>query len=692
MTDRYYVEAWLRPPIEFWSTTACALGVVLLLFRPEVLMLAPSIGLLAAFIPSVLGFWRFRQGLKVIRYQRNLKRQTVYRLRNTKVPVSTRWYFVGRGFEWTQRHTQRLWDTRQSNVARFVRPGRLFRWARRKEVDWEHKFILGLIAALLATRAWWNPLRPYPDVGGDPRIHGVEPNEVQVVLPLADTAGHVLVIGTTGQGKTRLAELMMTQDIHRGDVVIIIDPKGDAELMLRAYAEAKRAGREKDFYLFHLGYPDISCRYNVVGSFDRLTEVPTRIANQLSEAGESAAFKQFAWRFLHIVAQAEHAMGRKPTVERLRQGLENIDVLFVAYCRHWLPTVAPDWEAVVGQLVSQLDERNVPSYLKGRDPQVYGLMQFLNDRNLGNNVISGLRSAVQYDRSYFDKIVSNALPFLDKILAGKLSKVISPVYDVDDRRPLIDWRHIIRTGGIVYMGLDALADPEVAAAVGGIAFSDLASTAAHLYKHGAGVGTPGVAVKPRRIVVHADEFNECIGPTFIPLVNKARGAGVSVVAYTQTLADIEARLGREALARQVVGNFNTLITFRVREKQTADLLCEQLSKVEVKQVMHLSGASDSSTLGDSVHFSSSTQDRAGSRVEALLSPSDIIALPKGQAFLWSNGNLQKLRIPLPDRRGETDAPMDMQAVAQNMAARYWTAEGWAKLAGLGLMPSELDVV
>ena len=112
MTDRYYVEAWLRPPIEFCSAFTCTLVTLLLVWRPEVLMLAPSMGWLAALLPALLGFWRFRQGLQVVRYQRHLKRLPEYTLRNTKVPVSTRWYFLGRGFEWTQRHTQRLWDTR----------------------------------------------------------------------------------------------------------------------------------------------------------------------------------------------------------------------------------------------------------------------------------------------------------------------------------------------------------------------------------------------------------------------------------------------------------------------------------------------------------------------------------------------------------------------------------------------------
>ena len=70
------------------------------------------------------------------------------------------------------------------------------------------------------------------------------------------------------------------------------------------YVEARRAGREGEFYVFHLGWPEISARYNAVGRFGRISEVATRIAGQLSGEGNSAAFREFAWRFVNIIARA----------------------------------------------------------------------------------------------------------------------------------------------------------------------------------------------------------------------------------------------------------------------------------------------------------------------------------------------------------------------------------------------------
>jgi Type IV secretory pathway, VirB4 components len=99
-----------------------------------------------------------------------------------------------------------------------------------------------------------NPVRPLPPVGGNPALHGIEPNERDVSMDLRERVGHTLVVGTTRVGKTRLKELLVTQDIRRGNITIVFDPKGDADLLKRMWAEAHRAGRQDDFHVFHLGW------------------------------------------------------------------------------------------------------------------------------------------------------------------------------------------------------------------------------------------------------------------------------------------------------------------------------------------------------------------------------------------------------------------------------------------------------
>ena len=59
------------------------------------------------------------------------------------------------------------------------------------------------LAKALAWDSSLNPVRPLPPVGGMPRLHGIEPHEVDVTLPLAERVGHSLVLGTTRVGKNR---------------------------------------------------------------------------------------------------------------------------------------------------------------------------------------------------------------------------------------------------------------------------------------------------------------------------------------------------------------------------------------------------------------------------------------------------------------------------------------------------------
>jgi conjugative coupling factor TraD (TOL family) len=447
----------------------------------------------------------------------------------------------------------------------------------------------------------------------------------------------------------------------------------------RCYCEAKRAGRLNAFYALHLGFPEWSARYNAIGSFERETEVASRVARQLPNTGNSAAFREFSWRFVNIVARALIAMGRRPDFKQLLQHVTHIEPLFVEYCEHWLPARRENWAAQVTEIEGKITDRNVEHAFRGRDKRAVALLKYLEQHQLYDPILDGLRSAVRYDKTYFDKIVASLLPLLEKLTTGKVAELIAPDYgDVEDPRPIFDWYSVIRQKGIVYVGLDALADQEVATAVGNSMFADLVSVCGKLYKHGIDHGLPGPPVyRLPTISLHADEFNELMGDEFIPLINKGGGAGMQVTAYTQTWSDLEARLASRAKAGQVIGNFNTLVMFRVKELATAELLTEQLPVVETNELMLVSSSRDSSQPGSGVDFISSNEDRISVSRGPMIAPSDIVALPKGQAFvLMEGGQLWKVRMPLPAKERDPTLPQDLNAMAQAMRETYATAERW----------------
>ncbi|GHU37573.1 conjugative coupling factor TraD, PFGI-1 class [Betaproteobacteria bacterium] len=699
MARSHTVEVLLRPAVELYTVAVCAAAAFLCLAAPWALALSTLWGLGSALAFLAFGALRLNDAWEILRYRRNIRRLPRYVMASRNVPVSQQRLFVGKGFKWEQRHTHRLMQTYRPEFRRYVEPALLYRMARRWEERLEFApFPLSRFARVLSWDSSFNPVRPLPPVGGLPRLHGIEPQEVDVSLPLGERVGHSLVMGTTRVGKTRLAELFITQDIRRRnvagehEVVIVFDPKGDADLLKRMYVETRRAGREGEFYVFHLGWPEISARYNAVGRFGRISEVATRIAGQLSGEGNSAAFREFAWRFVNIIARALVELGQRPDYLLIQRHVINIDALFIEYARHYFAKHEPKvWEIIV-QLEGRLNEKNIPRNMVGREKRVVAIEQYLSQVRVFDPVLDGLRSAVRYDRTYFDKIVASLLPLLEKLTTGKIAQLLAPDYsDLSDPRPIFDWMQVIRKRAVVYVGLDALSDAEVAAAVGNSMFSDLVSVAGHIYKFGIDDGLPGANAQVKTpIDVHADEFSELMGDEFIPMVNKGGGAGVQVTAYTQTLSDIEARIGNRAKAGQVIGNFNNLFMLRVRETATAELLTQQLPKVEVYTTSIVSGATDGSDPRGHTAFTSNTQDRVTSTSVPLIEPAHVVGLPKGQCFaLIEGGHLWKLRMPLPIPDPDEVMPKDLREMAARMRQRYVEAGDWWETQGENHQKMEL---
>lgn len=651
------------------------------LLIPQWLMLTPTIALAAALAFAMLAAWRMQQGMAIVRYHRNLKRLPRYTLRAEEVPVSNKQLFLGMGFKWDQRHTQRLHDVRQPMNRKYSDQSPLYHFCRKFEYRHEITSWAKPIINAMQKEYWQfgtgmnllhNPISPLPPVGGDASIHGVELDEDEVVMDLGERTGHTLVLGTTRVGKTRLAEVLICQDIRRGDIVIVFDPKGDPELLRRMYAEAKRAGREKDFHFFHLGYPDISARYNPIGSFSRITEVATRIAGQLPSEGQSAAFREFVWRFVNVMARAMVALGRKPDYQSIYENAVHVDQLAKEYFIYWLDRDHPNWRTRMAAMDPEVDkDMRKQAQKTGRDLEAIAILTFIREAGLHDPIADGLSSVLSNDRSYFEKLVSSLYPLLEKLTTGKTSALLSPDYaNTHDPRPIFDWMSIINKGGIVYVGLDSLSDYEVAGAVGNAMFADMTSIAGQIYKFGQGYGQSATGVA-RKICIHADEFNELIGDEFIPLLNKAGGAGYQVTVYTQTWSDVEAKIGSKAKAGQIGGNLNSLFMMRVKNTETAEILTDQLPEVNILATTLASSASDTNDPRDFAEFSSKNEDRITTERVATLSPADLVKLPKGQAFaLIGGGQLYKIRLPLFDTTDDPSLPPDLAAVAADMEKTY----------------------
>ena len=701
-------EVLLRDVYEFIPAKAYLVAALLLVLASEFAFAIPVVAFTLAGLFLLRAAVLFHRGWRVRRYQRNLTRLPLYRMRAKDLPVSDKVQFLGMGFEWTAKHTQRAYDLTLVGNLRYLELPKSYQRVRRLEIKLERsRRFRWLTAFTSAARhdpkplyigflwfkvaAWrLNPWEPAPPLEGHAWIHAVglyEP-EQPLLQDLGNRVGHALVLGTTRVGKTRLAEVIICADIMRGDVVIVIDPKGDADLLLTIYTAALLAGRADKFHFFHLGYPELSAQYNPVGSFGRITEVATRIASQMPGEGQSAAFKEFVWGYVNQIAKGLVGIGKTPSYPLIKQYSQRLEPLYIELVDKLLGEKVPNYQNEVKRYLDALKQDKAGREAAGifddlsqikRDRDAiarYLLFKHNADKvalsELERDTAQSLTKAFITDQQYLSKLVASLDPFLEKMTTGAVAKLIAPDF-LDPQKDVFDWAGIIQSGGIVYVGLDALSDQEVARTVGSSMLADLTSQYGRIYKEGRSQGLPDIpgARRDRPIRVHIDEANEPADKNLIPSLNKAGGAGVSVTAYTQTSSDLEARLGNKAFAAQMLGNFNTVISFRVQDDATAMVFTEKQRMVTVNSLMTFSGSADSSDIGSRVDFTSSTQSRVAEKQVPMISVTDLTQLPKGQFFAIYNGNkLYKGRVPLLVRDRDDRIPEDIRQVAEKMRQSY----------------------
>ena len=103
----YPIENLFRKPVEFVPATASIGACAALWTHSELFMVTPAIGGLASIGLLLHAAWRGRQGMEVVRFQRNLKRLPLYVMTADDIPASARELFLGMGFRWDQRQIGR---------------------------------------------------------------------------------------------------------------------------------------------------------------------------------------------------------------------------------------------------------------------------------------------------------------------------------------------------------------------------------------------------------------------------------------------------------------------------------------------------------------------------------------------------------------------------------------------------------
>lgn len=506
--------------------------------------------------------------------------------------------FLGFGFEWTQENVQLVHDIRRIDPSRLRTPGR--------------------------------------EEMGQRWIHGLGVlNEQTLFLPLEHTAGHLLLVGTTRAGKSRILDIIISQAIARGEAVIVWDPKNDKGLVESLEnAIIDGGGHPEELVYFNPAFPEKSWRIDPLMNFITATELASRIAALIPSETGADPFTAHSMMVLTNLCEGLLMINTKPTLKLLKRFVDSgPEWLLVRACEAYFRKHLPDWEQQVEDYLRRAKGRNDREKAIAYDNFYSEVVQ----AKFPSTALEGLFSDFTHDVQHQQKMTASLTPVLTMLTAGNLGEMLSPDDDnPNDTRPITNFSAIIRNQQACYIGLNTLSDNMVGSAIGSMFVSDMTAVSGDRYNY-------GKQLRPVTLII--DEAAELISDKLIQLLNKAGGSLVRLVVATQTFADFSARVGSTEKADMILGNLNNRVILRTINAGTQKYIVESFPETYVRHIEY-SQATDASTdnpLAFGYRLSESMKETQVPYVAA-----DVLGCLPNLEFIAqiSGGRIFKGRIPI----------------------------------------------
>ena len=349
---------------------------------------------------------------------------------------------------------------------------------------------------------------------------GVNLNDVTKVMDIsindADRSGHFGCFGTTRVGKTRLIENIIEQDIRKGYNVVVIDPKGDIDLFSKIVQVAAESGRLEEVMMLTPIFPD-----------------------------HSICVDPLAYYYME-----------EELVEHVVSGIKAKEDYFIAIAQEVS-------QAVVSGLALKAQHENKKMNINFLDVKIrsdwHNLKKFRDELRLYPNcnadLILSMDQILSSPPDFFSKVSSSLRTTLSSLTSGTTGQIIGKSKVNEFIKRFEDGN-----GVILFCNTGSMLARRTAHIIGRVLVSMIQSMIGRIFASARKLDPP--------LCLHVDEGHNILYKGIQELFNKGGGANLWVHFYTQSIAQIEEEIGREA-TRSIVDNINSWVYMLVNHPETA---------------------------------------------------------------------------------------------------------------------------
>ncbi len=384
---------------------------------------------------------------------------------------------------------------------------------------------------------------------------------------------HTQIIGGSGAGKTNLLKVMLEDRMAKGHSIIFFDFKADIELMDWMAGASEQCGRKDDLVILSMSDQKLSYAYNPIKHGSE-TEISSQIMNSLT------------WSEPFYKSKAEGALL----------------IILKAFC----------YQRDMG----------------GREFHLGDLYQFLNDASFRMDIVSAV-SLLNYPEMYRGDLkriceeltipnkkenFSSLITQISKILNSSAGDIVVHKIGIDEE---FEFREVMETGKIAYLFMNSLKLKDTASIMGKLMLQDLMKAVGNIYDDRNAIKHPTTLI--------IDEFASFATPDFGEFIEKARGAGISIVIAYQSRKSLDHI--EDNLAIKVNENTANKIVFQVQDSEDVEWFCSLLgTKKTTKETYQAE---------EGIFWDSKTGQKSVREVEEyVIHPNQIKNLKLGQALLY----------------------------------------------------------